>query len=118
MRIDSSASFSDCTASGNSKAPASGSRSFSELFSVTADAFGPKPRWTRVRLSILPFRNDAAKVRNPKSEVRNPKELRKPKSEIRNPQDGTKAASTSHSDFDIRISFGLRISDFGFRRQR
>src|SRR5206468_6338863 len=34
---------------------------------------GPKLKWTRVRLSILPFRNDAAKVRNPKSEVRNPK---------------------------------------------
>jgi len=42
-----------------------------------------------------------------KTEIRNPKEVRNPKSEISN-------RPVSASAFDVRISFGIRISDFGF----
>jgi hypothetical protein len=49
-----------------------------------------------------------------KSEIRVP-EIRK-KSEIRKQEaiDGTQR----HSDFDLRISFGFRISDFRFQISR
>jgi hypothetical protein len=55
----------------------------------------------------------ACRRRNPKSEARNPKEIRNPKSEkARLGQD-----VASDSDFGLRISFGFRISGFGFGRK-
>ncbi len=45
------------------------------------------------------------KIRNPKSEFRS-------KSEYRNPKHG--AAPSGNSDFEFRVCFGFRISDFGF----
>ena len=48
-----------------------------------------------------------------KSEGRRPKPERSPKAEIRNLEEMRRHFSV----FDIRISFDLRISDFGFRRQ-
>jgi len=72
--------------------------------------------------------------RGPKSETRNPKSEGNPKSEIRNqtvaplPAPAPRGAlaptielpggqdhRVSHSDFGLRISFGFRPSDFGFR---
>ena len=60
-------------------------------------------------------------MENPKSEIRNPKEGRNPKpegrknSEFRIPNSENAAGvSAGHSDFGIWISFGFRISDFGF----
>jgi len=54
---------------------------------------------------------------NPKSEGRNPKEGRRPNAE-RNRQEVRASNSSSRtsgfSDFGFRISFGLRISAFGF----
>jgi hypothetical protein len=53
---------------------------------------------------------------NPKSEGRNPKEIRRPKSEgtygvgIRE-EDGSEVAD---SEFGFRPSFGFRVSGFGF----
>ena len=45
--------------------------------------------------------------RSPNAEIRNPKEIR-----------SSNRTRTAHfSDFGIRISFGFRIADFGFRRQ-
>ena len=67
-------------------------------------------------------------VRNPKSETRNPKEIRDPKSELRigttfepfdafsceqGPDQATLVLSLS--GFDLRISDFLRPSNFGFR---
>jgi hypothetical protein len=47
-------------------------------------------------------------MKNPKAEIRNPKEARSPKSEIGGRR------MPSFSGFGIRISFGFRPSDFGF----
>src|ERR1043166_2788526 len=49
---------------------------------------------------------------NPKSEVRNPKEARNPKPEIRRQTPGLLWLLVSA--FGLRISFGFRVSDFGF----
>jgi hypothetical protein len=56
-------------------------------------------------LRIEPFALTA--FRNPKSEIRSPKEIRNPK-----PERGCLLSFCS--DFGLRPSFGLRISDFGF----
>ena len=47
-------------------------------------------------------------MRNPKSEIQDPKEARKPKTE------SGAWTKEQYSDFEIRISFGFRQSDFGF----
>jgi uncharacterized protein (TIGR03790 family) len=52
---------------------------------------------------------DTNRSRNPKPEIRNPKETRSPKSEDGNGTPGGTAI------FGFRTSFGFRISDFGFR---
>src|SRR6185437_2361681 len=69
---------------------------------------------------LLPLRGKsspaAREIRNPKSEIRNPKEISKSKHQIQN--------KTSRLDvfscflLVIGISFGFRISDFGFRISR
>src|ERR1043166_2318856 len=46
------------------------------------------------------------------TQFRNPKEARNPKTENRTPAPGRLWAPDS--DFEPRISFGFRISDFGF----
>src|ERR1043166_7401770 len=58
---------------------------------------------------------------NPKSEIRNPKEIRSPNAKVQRPKSnpdksraGVQSPSAVHSDFGFRASFGLRISDFGF----
>ena len=58
---------------------------------------------------------------NPKSEIRNPKEIRSPNAEVQSPKSnsdksraGVQSPSAVHSDFGFRASFGFRISDFGF----
>ena len=55
---------------------------------------------------------------SPKSEIRRSKEIRSPKAEI--PLGETKSElgrkEWNSSDFDLRNSFGLRVSDFGRRR--
>jgi hypothetical protein len=56
-------------------------------------------------LRIAPFAS--APFRNPKSEIRGPKEIRNPK-----PEGGR--LLTLLSDFGLRPSFGFRVSDFGF----
>src|SRR5881628_565284 len=48
----------------------------------------------------------------PKSEIRNPKEARNPNAEIRRQAPGPLWPLVS--DFGLRISFGFRLSDFGF----
>jgi len=59
----------------------------------------------------------AAQTRNPKPETRMPKEIRNPKSE---PPRSRRVRSVPHgatrrlSDFGLRVSFGFRVSDFGF----
>jgi hypothetical protein len=59
---------------------------------------------------------------NPKSEIRNPKEIRMPKPEIRKRQRKraqlralSQGSARSASDFVIRISFGFRHSSFVIR---
>ena len=51
------------------------------------------------------------------SPTRSKSEIRNPKSEGRNPAGGTKLEPDrkkwNFSDFDLRNSFGLRVSDFG-----
>ena len=54
---------------------------------------------------VMELADDAAG--NPKPEIRNPKETR-------NPNGGPAAASDPLSDFELRISFVLRHSSFGF----
>jgi len=49
--------------------------------------------------------------RRMKAEIRNPKSEGNPKSESRKPN----LRCPRFSDFGIRISFGFRISDFGFQ---
>jgi hypothetical protein len=54
---------------------------------------------------------------NPKSEYRNPKEIRIPKSEIRKDGEWQKPAAPDPvrvSDFGLPSAFGFRIPDFGF----
>jgi len=62
--------------------------------------------------------------KNPKSEGRNPKEIRNPKSETATalaqlPGDGspltTRTTDAVASGFGFRASFGFRPSDFGFQ---
>jgi len=57
------------------------------------------------------------KIRNPKSE--GPKEIRNPKAEgskeVRNPKSEIASTARKVSPFGLRISFGFRPSDFGFR---
>jgi hypothetical protein len=49
-------------------------------------------------------------MKNPKTEIRNPKENRIPNSESKRARGNDRAKS----DFEVRISFGFRPSDFGF----
>jgi len=49
-------------------------------------------------------------MKNPMTEIRNPKERRNPKSE----PDLLPERAKANSAFGIRISFGSRSSDFGF----
>jgi len=62
-------------------------------------------------------------MRNPKSEIRNPKEARNPKAEFEQQccAEHMEISTVENSealfwvsDFGLRISFGFRISDFGF----
>jgi hypothetical protein len=55
---------------------------------------------------------ERGRASNPKSEIRRPKEGRRPKSEKR--KKGDLDWKRGNSDFGLRISFGLRTSDFGF----
>src|ERR1035437_10015926 len=68
------------------------------------------------------FRDALASVgpsQNPKPEGRRPKERRRPKPESADPSNRLAAHRLKlFSDFDFRLSFGLRVSAFGFHGRR
>jgi error-prone DNA polymerase len=66
-------------------------------------------------LACVPLRSSKSEIRNrgenPKSEIRNPKEIRSTKSEFQNDWD-RRNVSVRASNFDIPSDFGFRISNF------